>query len=351
MAQDFANKVAEKLAEEIGRLARGQKKMTPRALLKRFGYARRGPQVNSLIAESLACAGVACAPSLEIIESLDDTLILSLAVAANAAPMNAVAMRAPVAAPCSPAAPTSAPASAPPPTSASNLTPQQILNYAQQATVLISAKDGHGSGFIVDRNGLIATARHVVGRAPTTKVQFHDGSEAEGKVLSSNATLDFAFVHVPPCRIGFRLRGEVEPYAGQRVFAIGSPRDPKLRGTVTAGIISNASRVEGGVEYLQTDTSISPGNSGGPLIAEDGTVIGMNVWGRTDGAGLNFALPASYLSSAMEHLKPHLLDIEKRVYCVDCGFLNAPDRWIECRTWICCGNCGTQLGELKTEKR
>lgn len=223
------------------------------------------------------------------------------------------------------------------------------MGYAQQATTLICVDGGHGSGFILERAGIIATARHVVGDAREVEVFFADGQKTTGQVLYSNATLDFAFLRVPPCKIAFKLRGETEPYPGQRVFAIGSPRDKRLTGSVTAGIVSNLSRIEGGVEYLQTDTSISPGNSGGPLIAEDGTVIGMNVWGRTDGPGLNFALPASYLAAALEWLKPQMSEIENRVYCAPCGHLNSPNRWIECKTWICCGNCGAMLAEIEAE--
>lgn len=225
------------------------------------------------------------------------------------------------------------------------------MKYAKQATVLIRLKDGHGSGFVVDCSGLIATARHVVGREKKVDVFFDDGRKTEGQVVFSNATLDYAFVRVPPRKVSFHLRGEVEAFAGQPVFAIGAPRDVKFAGAVTKGIISDTSVAEGGVEYLQTDTTINPGNSGGPLIAENGMVIGMNVWGRSDGPGLNFALPASYLAEALDLVRPQMAELEKRTYCPDCGFLNAPDRWIQCRTWICCGNCGTVLGNWKLQEK
>ena len=383
--ETFADKVATKLAEEIGKLARGQKKITPRQLLKRFGFARRNAGAVSTILAAFESAGIACHPPFQDAPGLDDALLLSLTQAPAKTP--AKATPAPIAAPvnvpvaqilkaATPVAPTAPAPTAPAPTAPAPtapaptapaptapaptapaptaptraaLSPQQIIGYAQQATVLICVENGHGSGFVVERAGLVATARHVVGEAREVEVFLADGAKCQGQVLYSNATLDFALVKVPPQPLAFNLRGEVEAFPGQRVFAIGSPRDRKLAGSVTAGIVSNTSRVEGGVEYLQTDTSISPGNSGGPLIAEDGTVIGMCVWGRSDGPGLNFALPASYLGAALEWLKPQLGEIESRVYCASCGFLNAPERWIECKTWICCGNCGTMLAEVEPQ--
>lgn len=348
---EFASKVAAKIADEIGKLARGQKRITVRQLVKRYGFTRRTSNSVAVITATLQGAGVACQPHLEEVPGLDDTLILSLASPVSKAPV------APLAAPAmqmkaAPTVATTAPVPVALPTSPAPktaLSTQQIMAYAQQATTLICVDGGHGSGFVLERAGIVATARHVVGDAREVEVFFADGQKVTGQVLYSNATLDFAFLRVPPCKIAFKLRGEAEPYPGQRVFAIGSPRDKRLAGSVTAGIVSNLSRVEGGVEYLQTDTSISPGNSGGPLIAEDGTVVGMNVWGRTDGPGLNFALPASYLAAALEWLKPQLGEIENRAYCAPCGHLNSPDRWIECKTWICCGNCGALLAELEAE--
>ena len=85
------------------------------------------------------------------------------------------------------------------------------------------------------------------------------------------------------------------PDGTETVYAIGTPMETRLQGTLTRGVIS-ASRTLGGYRYIQSDTAVNPGNSGGPLLDDAGQVVAMTV-SRYSGdpvdsvQGLNFFIP------------------------------------------------------------
>lgn len=350
---EFYSETAHKLASEIGRTARGRKKLTARQLLGRFGFSKRGPQNVQTVTRSLLSAGLRCEPHLTDADGLDAPLVIVVeTTAAISTPGAKVRNRTAQKAPSTPDKATTVVGASshitsdiptPPP---KPMSLQEVLGFALQATVHIRLDDGHGSGFVIDRTGIVLTARHVVGRREKVMVHFHDGKNAEGDVVLANTTLDYAFVKIPPRPVAFQLRPGFEPQVGQAVYAVGTPLDRNLSGSITRGIISAVERVQGGVSYLQTDAAIHGGNSGGPLINERGTIVGMNVAGRVEG-DVNFALPVAYLATAWEFLHANLPEIEKRQYCVECGFSNSPDSWLECATWVCCGNCGIMIGEFR----
>ncbi len=225
---------------------------------------------------------------------------------------------------------------------------EEMLLHARRATVLIKLADGHGSGLVIDASGLVLTARHVVGDSETVCIRYEEGTEYHGSVLFSDTALDYAFVQGKPRADFFTLHNDVPLSIGQPVYAVGTPMQTDLAGSVSRGIISGLDRVIGGVNYIQTDATIHAGHSGGPLLTKDGDVIGVNLWGRPE-EGIRFALPMHYILAAWQVLQPQLHDLEARLYCTDCGFLNGPESWIRCSSWVCCGHCGTVLGDLKAE--
>ena len=83
---------------------------------------------------------------------------------------------------------------------------------------------------------------------------------------------------------------------GATVYAIGSPLG--LQNTISAGIISNPHRWDGGVDYIQMSAAISPGSSGGALLDKYGQVIGITSATYTEGQNLNLAIPLTYLANA-----------------------------------------------------
>ena len=163
------------------------------------------------------------------------------------------------------------------------------------------AREGAGSGVIVNSAGFILTNAHVVRRASKIRVRLWDSSETDAKVIGIDLQTDLAVIKIetnkalPVARMGDSDKLNV----GDWVLAIGSPFG--LEQTVTAGIISAKDRVtEAGAtpfqQFLQTDAAINPGNSGGPLVNLSGEVIGINTQIATSSGtynGIGFALPSA----------------------------------------------------------
>lgn len=151
-----------------------------------------------------------------------------------------------------------------------------------------------GTGVIINDNGTILTAAHVVGENTTVRVTFSDGSSVDGTVVGSHTATDVAVVRVDPAGrdlIAAPLANGDDVRVGQIAVAVGSPFG--FDQTVTAGIISAVDRIVNGVSMVQTDAPINPGNSGGPLINLDGEVVGINDLIFTESgtsAGVGFAI-------------------------------------------------------------
>jgi S1-C subfamily serine protease len=156
---------------------------------------------------------------------------------------------------------------------------------------------GQGSGFIIDRSGIILTNAHVVDRADKVTVILKDGRSFEGKVQGTDEVTDLAVVKIdggdlPVAPLGDS--GTVQ--VGDWAIAVGNPLG--LDNTVTLGIVSTLQRSSTQVgipdkrlDFIQTDAAINPGNSGGPLLNERGEVIGINTAIRPDAMGIGFAIP------------------------------------------------------------
>lgn len=173
----------------------------------------------------------------------------------------------------------------------------------------------HGSGFLVESQGLIITNAHVVGNQSKLKVRLQDGREFEGQVLGVDEGLDLAAVEIRSRDLPYLPLGcSNEIRSGEWVVAMGSPLN--LKNTVTAGIVSNIHRAgkelglndydKRDMEYIQTDAMINVGNSGGPLINLDGEVIGVN--SMMASAGIGFAIPVDYVKDFLKRLETALKD-------------------------------------------
>lgn len=173
---------------------------------------------------------------------------------------------------------------------------------------------GQGSGIIYDASGLILTNAHVLGGAETVRVQFADGTRAEGVVVGTAPAIDVGVVRVDTdmalTPAVFADRSTVE--VGQLAVAVGSPFG--LQQSVTSGIVSAVGRAvrEGTgdsafVEMIQTDAPINPGNSGGALANRFGQVIGMNTLIQTNSLvsgniGLGFAIPSDIALNIVQRI-------------------------------------------------
>ncbi len=156
---------------------------------------------------------------------------------------------------------------------------------------------GQGSGFIIDRSGVIVTNAHVVGGADKVTVILKDGRQFEGKVQGTDEVTDLAVVKIDGKDLPVAALGDSnQVQVGDWAIAVGNPLG--LDNTVTLGIISTLQRpsAEVGIpdkrlDFIQTDAAINPGNSGGPLLNERGEVIGINTAIRADAMGIGFAIP------------------------------------------------------------
>ncbi|MCW5315550.1 trypsin-like serine protease [Nostoc sp. KVJ3] len=157
---------------------------------------------------------------------------------------------------------------------------------------------GLGSGFIIDKSGLVMTNAHVVDKADKVTVRLKDGRTFEGKVKGIDEVTDLAVVKInagndlPVAPLGSSSNVQVGDWA----IAVGNPLG--FDNTVTLGIISTLKRSSAQVgisdkrlDFIQTDAAINPGNSGGPLLNGQGEVIGINTAIRPDAMGIGFAIP------------------------------------------------------------
>ena len=178
--------------------------------------------------------------------------------------------------------------------------PRQIAD-AVGSVVTVMNSSGSGSGVLVSSDGYFLTNAHVVGDDKEVRVRWSDGIEGVAQVERISKNRDIAIIKADPRdRTPLAIkRGPVTP--GTRVYAIGSPNGKAFQGTVSSGVIS-AERVIDGLRYIQSDTSISPGSSGGALLDESGSVVGVTVshyLNEGQPAGLNMFIP---IGDAMDFL-------------------------------------------------
>lgn len=167
-----------------------------------------------------------------------------------------------------------------------------------------------GSGFIFDKDGYILTNTHVIDGANTVKVSTSDGTEIPAAIIGTDPATDIALLKIRPFE-GMKVLpiGDSDKVrVGDWLMAVGNPFG--LQSTVTTGILSARGRTDvpiGGevryIDFLQTDASINPGNSGGPLIAMDGTVVGINTAINAKGQGIGFAIPINMTDFVLEDLR------------------------------------------------
>jgi S1-C subfamily serine protease len=169
---------------------------------------------------------------------------------------------------------------------------------------------GQGSGFIIDKSGVILTNAHVVANADKVTVTLKDGRIFNGKVKGTDEVTDLAVVKIDPqgkdlpvAELGDSSNAQVGDWA----IAVGNPVG--LDNTVTLGIISTIGRsaAKAGIpdkrlDFIQTDAAINPGNSGGPLLNAQGEVIGINTAIRAGTTGIGFAIPINKAKSLENYL-------------------------------------------------
>lgn len=176
--------------------------------------------------------------------------------------------------------------------------PASTARFQDRATdvrahvVTIFSNDGSGSGFFIN-DGYVLTNSHVVAGTKFVKVKLITNREIVGEVVATNAKRDVALVKTETTGLkGLAVR-TTEAGIGSQIFVIGSPLDAANQGTVLSGIVSTYRTIED-QPYIQSDVGVQHGNSGGPMVDENGNVIGVTVSGLSingASASVNFFIP------------------------------------------------------------
>ena len=185
------------------------------------------------------------------------------------------------------------------------LTAEQIYAACSPAVFYIEIYDEDywciktGSGFFLTEGGVAVTNYHVISGASSAWITRSDtGKEFQVLgVYDYSVDEDWAILQIDGADFPILEVGDLDyDVGGATVYAIGSPLG--LQNTISAGIISNPHRWDGGVNYIQMSAAISPGSSGGALLNKYGQVIGITSATYTEGQNLNLALPMTYLEDA-----------------------------------------------------
>jgi len=176
--------------------------------------------------------------------------------------------------------------------------PEQIYKEALPSvlTLMVEKKDGtlsQGSAFLAMDHGLAVTAWHVVEGAKRVVAKFATEEEFEvSGIVDKDEKRDLAIIRVKVFgRPLMKMVGD-DPPVGSRAYVIGAPEG--LEYSISDGLVSQVRTFEG-IKVYQFTCPASPGNSGGPLVNEEGEAIGVVSFQYLRGQNLNFAIPSAYV--------------------------------------------------------
>jgi S1-C subfamily serine protease len=170
---------------------------------------------------------------------------------------------------------------------------------------------GMGSGVVVADDGLVLTNSHVVASAKRVSLSFAEGGQTDAEVIGDDPGTDLALLRaqVPRGTAAAKLGDSKMLRRGHLVVAIGNPLG--FESTVTAGVVSalgRSLRSQSGRlidDVIQTDVALNPGNSGGPLVASSGLVVGINTAMIGGAQGLCFAVSSNTALYVISELIRH----------------------------------------------
>jgi serine protease Do len=214
---------------------------------------------------------------------------------------------------------------------------RDIIDRFRDIVVQIATPFSTGTGFILPSAGLIISNEHVVRDNSEVVIKSELLGRRLVRVLFTDSRLDLALMALPEAAgiPAVRIASAVRPKAGDAVLAMGHPFG--LAFTATKGIVSGSNHEQEGVQYIQHDAALNPGNSGGPLVNMAGEIIGVNTFTIQQGSSLGFSLPSEYLIDTIQVFKTGGGQVGVRCSsCMRAIFEDTIDRGY-------CPNCGVKV--------
>ncbi len=183
-----------------------------------------------------------------------------------------------------------------------------IIEYKIKGVVTIKTDVSQGTGFLITSDGYLVTNSHVLLGASFANVYTYEDEKYSAELIGYNDIMDIVLLKIEGSFSNLVFGNSDKVKVGEKVLAIGNPLG--LSFTATEGIISAVHR-EGINElpfYFQTDVSLNPGNSGGPLIDTNGKVIGINNFKISGAENLGFALESNHAKLTINAISEELLN-------------------------------------------
>jgi regulator of sirC expression with transglutaminase-like and TPR domain len=193
-------------------------------------------------------------------------------------------------------------------------TVEALVKHAKPSIVIVTTvgrevnSQGLGTGFVISKDGLIATNLHVIGEGRPVAVQTHDGRKLQvTEVHASDRQLDLAILRVKADDLTpLELGDSAAAAQGEQIVALGNPRG--LKHSVVAGVLSGTREIDGR-DMLQLAMPIEPGNSGGPVLDMHSRVLGVVTMKSAITENLGFAVAGNLLKPLLE--KPNTVPLDR----------------------------------------
>jgi len=178
---------------------------------------------------------------------------------------------------------------------------EEMVESVKASVLFLEESGSVGTGFVMSTSGHVLTCHHVVSGNSMNGV-LATGEAARLELLARDSSCDLAILSgaassTPPLRFADPLSIR----EGQTVYAVGHPHG--LGFTISRGVVSSCNRTMNGIDFIQTDVSLNPGNSGGPIVNEDGEVVAIATGVVTESQGLGFGLALRYVFAFTAQLR------------------------------------------------
>ncbi len=209
------------------------------------------------------------------------------------------------------------------------------MKNTKKSIYKIITADGTGTGFKVVNQDFLITNYHVIKGSKVVAVEDHNKNRFLAQVAMVNPEVDLAFLNVTDLKnvAGTIILDESKEVINtQKVYINGFPFGMPF--TVTEGIVSSPNQPMQGRNYVQTDAAVNPGNSGGPMLNEDGYLVGVTTSKFTQADNVGFGIKHTDVIKQINDYK--FDDVKYRVKCNSCDSFTTEESEF-------CSNCGNNI--------